>query len=223
MWTIATWSAPVWSATSAIACAWSESLGTVRKNSPPSGNPSSASALAVGEHANVPDDTISSSVLSAIVDDPGPTMTSTSRARSDWIAVVADPVVLPSSATTERTGTPITPPARLIRSIASSAAATMGSPTTVSPVGSRMPTTRRPSLSARGGIVVVVAATDVVGTASPPLEQPAAPSPATRATAIRRRRRVTTMQRRRGGPRRRGQGRHARAPRMLSTSMPPTT
>ena len=78
MWTIAACSAPVWSATSAIACAWSESLGTVRKNSPPSGNPSSASALAVGEHANVPDDTISSSVLSAIVDDPGPTMTSTS-------------------------------------------------------------------------------------------------------------------------------------------------
>ena len=157
----------------------------MRKNRPPSGNPSSASALAVGEHATVPDDTISPSVLSAIVEDPGPTMTSTSSVEQGLDGVVAEPVVLPSSATIERTGRPSTPPAALIRSIASWAAATIGAPSDGVAGREQDADQERPSLSAWGAIVVVVVAIGVVVTVSPLLEQAATPSPATRATAIR--------------------------------------
>jgi hypothetical protein len=74
---------------------------------------------------------MSSSVLSAINDEAGPMIASTSRSSSVWIDAVAVAVLLPSSATTRLTRWSSTPPAALIRSTAVSTAVAIGWPSSV--------------------------------------------------------------------------------------------
>ena len=65
----------------AMAMACSESVAMLRKNSPSSGKPSSAMAVAVGEQVTMPFATATSSAPSAVFDEVGPMIASTPAGR----------------------------------------------------------------------------------------------------------------------------------------------
>ena len=143
-----------------MASACIESLGTSARTIPWSGKSSRASPAAVGEHASTPADVIVSRVLSAITDDMGPTIASTSASSSVSIAVRAVATVSPSSTGTRSTAPPNEPPASLIWSTACSVASEIDSRSRLADGGSITPIVSRPSLTGDSAIVDVVVAAD---------------------------------------------------------------
>ncbi|CAB4595688.1 unannotated protein [freshwater metagenome] len=170
----------------------------VRTNSSSSGNEASDTAVAPGEHTATPDSIRRGNTSRATFDESGPMRasmpSSLTRASTDPTAVVAS---APSSATTNSTGRPSTPPASLMMRTAALATATSGSPK-VAPSpdwGTSRPKRNTPSSSGWGTVVENCGVLSGVDDDS--LVEQATAEMATAATT---RRRITSGAPNRGGP-----------------------